>query len=167
MQKYTRIVEDYIRREIPLTKNVDIKIKKLDSTGAIFTAPLEPNINDKKIGFAGSIETLLTIAAWGWVFSLFQELDIDVKLYIRRCSFEFNSPITEAMEANVTAPSKEVLDLFKYDYFKDGKARIDISAYIGIEDNPSAQFTGTFAAVSRTYKPHSKIDNDKHAQTVS
>ncbi|MBN1499006.1 MAG: YiiD C-terminal domain-containing protein [Spirochaetes bacterium] len=148
MQSIRDSVENYIKENIPLTKTLDVKIIQLDQTGAVFSAPLEPNINDKSVGFAGSIETLLTITSWGWLFALFLKVDPKVQLYIRRCSFEFNRPVEKDLLAFIDTPDNDTIGRFFADYKTSGKARISIKAFIGEKNDPDSEFSGTFVALS-------------------
>jgi thioesterase domain-containing protein len=59
--------QNFLHEEIPLTKQMGIKINLFNDDEIIMTSPLAPNINDKGSVFGGSSSALQIISAWSLV----------------------------------------------------------------------------------------------------
>lgn len=144
------LINNYIHTKIPLTDHMGVTLTSLDESGLISIAPLKGNHNDKNIAFAGSMQTILTISAWSWVFSYFVELDSGVKLFIRRCNFEFNAPVKGKLKVKVENPGTATVDDFIAAYKTDKKARIQVHAFIEEDGVKACGFDGVFVGVNKS-----------------
>ena len=148
MHKFKTQIQNYLYQNIPLTKIMEIELESLTKSEIKMSAKLKPNKNDKDIAFAGSIQTLMTICCWSFIYSWLLEKNISAKLFIRRCSVEFDRQIdrdfTAICSIGVRGAKKDFLKNLK----NEGKARITLSASIKIENVIAAKFTGEYAAIT-------------------
>lgn len=60
-------LQTFLYQEIPLTKNMGLKIEEFSSDSIKTSAPLDNNINDKGSVFGGSSSALMIISAWSLI----------------------------------------------------------------------------------------------------
>jgi len=138
-------LEKKLYLEIPLTKYMQIKFKKIDNKNLITTAPLAPNINDKKTAFAGSISTLVTISAWSVCYLKVTQLGYkDAMIAVIKSDISYRAPITNTLVCETTIPTKEEIEIFK-NKLKDKKsASIKINSKIFQNDTLCVEFKGVY-----------------------
>ena len=54
----------YLRQQVPMTCNFDIRAGGVDDSGLVLEAPLASNFNDKQTAFAGTLASLCTLSGW-------------------------------------------------------------------------------------------------------
>src|SRR5256885_14028437 len=60
-------IEAYLRKHIPISAALGVRVRACDARGATVTAPLAPNLNHRGTVFGGSASAAAIFAAWGWL----------------------------------------------------------------------------------------------------
>ena len=151
-------LEAFLRREIPLSRSLGVKVSRLDASGLELAAPLAPNVNHKRTVFGGSLYSLAVLAAWGTVRGLLAEAGIKAHVVIGEGSLSYLRPVAGEFRAVCAVPPEEEVRRFRTALERKGKARIalrcEVRAASDPAGSPAAVFQGIFAA-SRDGRPRS------------
>lgn len=138
--------QEYLHREIPLSRAMGMRVVSYDGDRLVLDAPLEPNSNHLGTAFGGSLMTLATLAGYGWVWLHLGEPKAHV--VIRQCTSNFKRPVQKSViRAVAERPSDDVLETFQLELARNGKARIELAIFISEDDAVAVEFHATFVAV--------------------
>ncbi len=128
-------LQNKLHTQIPLTKYMNIEIKKYSTLQLTTTAPLQININDKGTAFAGSLSTLVTISAWSMCWLLAQELGFkDTSIVIFKNKTNYFKPVLNNIICQTNKPSKDEIIKLKEKLLSKRSGSITIKSSI-VEDN--------------------------------
>lgn len=138
-------LEEKLHTQIPMTKYMQLKVNSINDNKLITTAPLEPNINDKGTGFAGSLSTLVTISGWSACFLEVKKLGFDESMIaIIKSDTLYKSPITKDMKCITTLPTKEQIEVLKEKLKEKSSGSIKINSRIIEDDKVCVEFEGVY-----------------------
>lgn len=137
-------------RAMPPVAAMDIAVARLDADGLHLRAPLQANHNDKHNAFGGSLASLMTLAAWGW-------LDLQLRLaghvadvYVADSTLRYLAPVYEDLHALAAPQPPQAWTTALETFRQRGKARIAMQAQVVLADGTvAAQFSGRFAMLAR------------------
>lgn len=111
---------------------MEIDVKSWSGSRLELIAPLSANVNDKGIGFAGSIYSLAVLCGWGTVFQLLQDNGFSADIAVFKSSCDFMIPAMEDMTAVCTI-SEEVKMVLLNSFTKKGrgKAELEVEVFSG------------------------------------
>nr|WP_256368472.1 MULTISPECIES: YiiD C-terminal domain-containing protein [unclassified Marinobacterium] len=138
----------WLHQAIPLT--AAMQIDEIDYTGnqLQLSAPLEPNLNDKGTGFAGSIASIATLSGWCLLTLWLRERGIDADVMIAKSEQRYLAPVTDRLKAVATLPDDAVVEQFWQRFQEKQRARLPISVAVGNEQTVF-ELQGDYAAVQR------------------
>lgn len=139
-------LKEKLHKEIPLTKYMQINPKKIKENKLITTAPIEPNINDKQTGFAGSLSTLVTISAWSACYLLVEE-ELGFKntmIAVIKSDTSYRTPVTKELYCETTLPSKEEIERLKQKLDSKGSGSLRIKSKIIEDEKVCVDFEGIY-----------------------
>jgi thioesterase domain-containing protein len=149
-------LEDYLRREIPLSRDMGVRVASLDGKALELAAPLAPNRNHKGTAFGGSLYSLATLAAWGTVRALLAPMGpgrdgAAVHIVIVEGALNYLKPVQGAFAARCERPDEAEAARFRQALLRKGKARIALRSEVRAAgaaegEGPAAVFQGVFAA---------------------
>ncbi len=142
-------VEFYLHQNIPLSRQMGIRVTVCDDTGVRLAAPLEPNVNHMGTVFGGSASAVAMLCGWGLMHARIAEFPFATGLVIRRNQMEFDSPIDADFEAWCAAPDADKLAQFDTALANEGKARLQLDVDLLINGHCAAAFVGTYVAVKK------------------
>jgi thioesterase domain-containing protein len=122
----------------------------LDYDGSMlrFGAPLGANVNDKGCAFGGSLNGLMTLAAWGWVTLRLQLDGLDAEVYVANSQVKYLAPLYEDLIAEAMPAAGEEWSQFVETLQRHGKARIVMQARVPMAAGGEATvFSGRFVAM--------------------
>lgn len=138
-------LEEKLHTQIPLTKYMQIKVKDINEEFLITTAPLEPNINDKGTGFAGSLSTLVTISAWSACFLEATKLGHEkAMIAIIKSDTSYKRPVRKELTCKTTLVTKEQIQTLKKKLKEKGSASLRIKSQIIEDDEVCVNFEGVY-----------------------
>lgn len=139
-------LKEKLYKQIPLTKYMQIDIKELTKKDLITTAPIEPNINDKMTGFAGSLSTLVTISAWSACYLCVEEkLGFkDAMIAIIKSDTSYRAPVTKELFCKTILPTQEEVDKLKDKLLLKGSGSLKVKSQIIENGKTCVDFQGVY-----------------------
>lgn len=138
----------WLHQAIPLTAAMQIDEIHYIGNQLHLSAPLEPNLNDKGTGFAGSIASIATLSGWCLLTLWLRERGIDADVMIAKSEQRYLAPVTERLKAEATLPDDSVIEQFWQRFQEKQRARLPISVSVGNEQIVF-ELQGDYAAVQR------------------
>lgn len=138
--------EQFLHREIPITRAMGIEVVRWDDAGLALRAPLRFNHNDKGTAFAGSMYSLAALAGWSTVMLLLVEAGLKGQAVIYDSRARFVQPVTEDYQAVCPRPDAQALGAFVAAYHDEGRAKLDLAVRVLAHDTEVAVFEGRYAA---------------------
>ncbi len=143
-------LEEKLHNEIPMTKYMQLTLEELNDNNLITKAPLEPNINDKGTGFAGSLNTIATISAWCVCYLEASKLDLENSMIaIIKSDISYRAPITKDFECKTYLPSKEQIKLFEKKMKEKSSSSLKIKGEIIEDGKLCLDFEGVYVIKKR------------------
>lgn len=130
--------------EIPVTRHIGIRVASYDGERLVLSAPLEPNINHKATAFAGSLNSLVTLAGWGLIWLLLKEGDVSATIVIQDSTCSYKRPVTRDFTATCFKPDDAELAHFARMLSEKGRARLELQVEIRENDVVAVSFQGRY-----------------------
>jgi thioesterase domain-containing protein len=70
-----------------------IRTRGFDGEVLRLSAPLAANVNDKGCAFGGSLASLMTLAAWGWLMLRLDEAGLAAEVYVADSQIRYLAPL--------------------------------------------------------------------------
>ncbi len=123
---------------------MQIDVSAWDNDTLELTAPLAANINDKGIGFGGSIYSLAVLCGWGTVFQVLNDNGISADIAVYKSSCDFTLPALHDMNAlcQISAPEKRSL---LNSFAKKGRAKAELEVVVYSGGEKCATFKAKYA----------------------
>lgn len=138
-----REIERYFHAEIPLTRAMAVRVVAAATSFAV-EAPVASNSNHLRTAFGGSINSVATLAGYGYLWLLVR--GSDVHIVVRESSIRFSRPAHEIIRAVCVAPDATELETFVETLRRNGRACITLGVRVEEAGELAAEFTGTFVA---------------------
>ena len=100
-----RALRAKLRRDMPITRALGLRVVGHEGGGLVLSSPLEPNINHKGTAFAGSLNATATLAGWGTIWLALREHGIRSHVVIQDSTVHYFRPVTGDFTARCKAPS--------------------------------------------------------------
>lgn len=145
-------LEAFLRREIPLSRDMGVTVTSMENGALELGAPLEPNLNHKRTAFGGSLYSLAVLSAWGTVRRILKDARLDdCHVVIVEGALSYLKPVAGEFRARCEGPSAAEAEKFRQAVIRKGKARLALRCEVRPADaepgdGPSAAFQGVFAA---------------------
>src|ERR1700686_1757934 len=104
---YMQALQATFDHEIPITREIGIRVAHYDGEQLALTAPIERNINHKATAFAGSLNSVVTLAGWGMIWLLLKELDSGGTFVVQDSGSHYRRPVTQDFTAICYRPDAE------------------------------------------------------------
>ena len=150
MDEYTSAIEALqatFDHEIPITRQIGIKVAHYDGEQLALTAPIERNINHKATAFAGSLNSVVTLAGWGMIWLLLKELHIAATIVIQDSASHYRRPVTRDFTAICYRPGREQVEQFARALREKGRARLELAVTISERAVLVMSFQGRYVAL--------------------
>lgn len=116
-------------------------------------APISPNLNHKSTAFAGSLNSVLTLAGWGLVWLLLQEWGLAGTVVIQESTCRYLHPVHEDFVARCARPSQEELERFQAQLRGRGKGRLELKVDVSAGERPEVTFWGRYVVHIQSQSP--------------
>ncbi len=143
-----RTLEAYLRAHIPLSRGMRVRVVELQGARIALSAPLRPNWNHQRTAFGGSIATLGLLAGWSLIHAHLENAGIPHNLVVKCLSVDYSRPITGALTARAELPPTANWNRFLSALKRHNKWSIVIEASLQQDDQPAAQLSATFVALT-------------------
>ncbi|WP_122740102.1 thioesterase domain-containing protein [Pseudomonas viridiflava] len=140
-------LEQVLHHDIPLTREMGIRVIDWQNHRLRLHLPLAPNVNHKSTLFGGSLYCGAVLAGWGWLHLRLREAGIDDgHIVIQDGQISYPLPVREDAIAVCYAPDVAQWDRFITTYQRRGRARLELPTRIHAQDSDESavKFTGQF-----------------------
>ena len=144
---YIQALQATFDHEIPITREIGLRVAHYDGEQLALAAPLERNINHKSTAFAGSLNSVVTLAGWGMIWLLLKELGISATIVIQDSTNYYRRPVTRDFTAICSRPGTEQVEQFARMLREKGRARLELAATIHEQNVLVMSFQGRYVAL--------------------
>lgn len=147
MNRDSRYLESILHHDIPLTRDMGLKVLDWQAQQLRLQLPLEANVNHKSTMFGGSLYCGAVLAGWGWLHLRLKEEGIeDGHIVIQEGQISYPLPVTGDAVAICSAPEDKVWKKFLAMYQRHGRARLTLHSRVvnvGSKDD-AVRFAGQY-----------------------
>jgi len=147
MSRDSRYLESILHHDIPLTREMGLKVLAWQHGQLQLHLPLQANINHKSTMFGGSLYCGAVLAGWGWLhLSLREEGIEDGHIVIQEGQISYPLPVTQDATVHCMAPEEKVWKRFVATYKRYGRARLSLETWVVNEgsETRAVAFTGQY-----------------------
>jgi len=144
MMDLIQALQQTLEHEIPLTQHLALQVISYDERGLTLGAPLAPNINHKRTAFAGSLNSVVTLAGWGLLWLILQEEEIPARVVIQDSACNYQRPVSDDFTAFCQKPAPAEIARMVEALRKRGRARIELHVEIRNATAVAVSFTGRY-----------------------
>jgi thioesterase domain-containing protein len=140
-------LEEVLHRDIPLTRDMGLRVIDWQQHRLRLHLPLAPNVNHKSTLFGGSLYCGAVLAGWGWLHLRLREAGIeDGHIVIQDGQISYPLPVRGDAIALCEAPDDTQWNRFVATYQRRGRARLVLQTRITAQgsDEDAVRFTGQF-----------------------
>jgi thioesterase domain-containing protein len=131
MSTDSRYLESVLHHDIPLTRDMGLRVLDWREQQLSLYLPLDPNVNHKSTMFGGSLYCGAVLAGWGWLHLRLKEEGItDGHIVIQEGQINYPLPVTGDATAICPAPDERVWKKFLAMYQRYGRARLVLQTRI-------------------------------------
>ena len=140
-------LESVLHHDIPLTRDMGLKVLDWQEQQLRLHLPLDANVNHKSTMFGGSLYCGAVLAGWGWLHLRLQEEGIeDGHIVIQEGQISYPLPVTGDAIAICPSPSAAVWEKFLTMYQRYGRARLTLHTRVinTGSDEDAVTFSGQY-----------------------
>ncbi|WP_426618654.1 YiiD C-terminal domain-containing protein [Pseudomonas rustica] len=131
MSTDSHYLESVLHHDIPLTRDMGLRVLDWREQQLSLYLPLDPNVNHKSTMFGGSLYCGAVLAGWGWLHLRLKEEGItDGHIVIQEGQINYPLPVTGDATAICPAPDERVWKKFLAMYQRYGRARLVLQTRI-------------------------------------
>lgn len=139
-------LQQYMHRNIPLSRAMEISVVEASGDGITLSAPLAPNINHQSTVFGGSASAVAILSAWALLHVRMLEQKITSRVVIQRNTMSYEKPIVGTFTANAIIPDSATWDKFVAMLARKKVARISVTAMLRCNGEKVGELEGDFVA---------------------
>lgn len=142
-------LNQHIHTAIPITTTMQIDATAYDGKSIRLQAPLAPNINDKKTGFAGSLAVIATFSGWCLLHIKLCELGINADIAVYKSDMRYIEPANSDFSSYTVFNNDSDIDSFVKELTDKGKAKIELTTLVNDEDKQVVELQGKYVAFTK------------------
>lgn len=146
MRQRLKYLEDTLHKEVPLTRDMGVRVEAHDGRELVFSADLAPNINIHGTAFGGSLYSICAVVCWGMLHLKFDEAGIEGHSVLGDARISYRRPVKSHIVARCQLPSDGSFETFIEAVKIGDRARFELVAEIYTNDKPAVTFTGSYSA---------------------
>ncbi len=136
------------RKSIPLLEAMELRFTRFGDYRLRVDVPLEPNINDKRTGFGGSISALATTAGWAVVSLLLRPRMGEYDVMVAESHIRYLAPATCNFYA-IAAVTESAIKTFYGLLEKQHQGRLTVQVVVEQDGKQIAVYTGTYKVAQK------------------
>lgn len=147
MNRDSRYLESILHHDIPLTRDMGLKVLDWQARQLRLFLPLEANVNHKSTMFGGSLYCGAVLGGWGWLHLALREEGIeDGHIVIQEGQISYPLPVTRDATVICQAPEEKVWKRFLATYRRYERARLTLQTQVinAGSEAPAVQFVGQY-----------------------
>jgi thioesterase domain-containing protein len=136
-------LEQILHSEIPISRDMGIRVAYYDGTRLKLDAPLAPNTNHKSTAFGGSLYSIAVLCGWGLLHLKLADARIHKHIVIQESSIRYLHPVEHDLHAECRLDD-EAFNRFLLTLKKHDRARISLAAIVTDENLTAVEFSGRY-----------------------
>jgi thioesterase domain-containing protein len=147
MSRESRQLESVLHHDIPLTRDMGLKVLDWHDQQLRLHLPLDANVNHKSTMFGGSLYCGAVLAGWGWLHLRLKEEGItDGHIVIQEGQISYPLPVTGDANVLCQAPDPVIWKKFLTTFQRYSRARLTLHTRVVNEgrDEDAVRFTGQY-----------------------
>ncbi|MCE0462826.1 thioesterase domain-containing protein [Pseudomonas uvaldensis] len=147
MNRDSRYLESILHHDIPLTRDMGLKVLDWHARQLRLFLPLAANVNHKSTMFGGSLYCGAVLGGWGWLHLALREDGIeDGHIVIQEGQISYPLPVTGDATVVCDAPDEQVWKRFLGTYRRYGRARLTLQTQVlnDASDEAAVRFEGQY-----------------------
>jgi thioesterase domain-containing protein len=144
-------LERTLHTELPVTQHLGIRVVAASLERVELTAPLAANHNHRGTAFAGSLNSLATLAGWSWMWLLLRRHGLQAQVIIQDSTISYDRPVTGDFAATCAGTDPAAAARFLGGLARRGRSRLKLTVEVRDQQGPAVSFTGRFVAVSAKF----------------
>lgn len=141
-------LQQYLYDHIPLSKAMQVEVKRVHADEVVVAAPLAPNINHRETVFGGSASAVAILAAWSLLHTRLQSAGIESRLVIQGNTMHYDLPVAGDFIARAFIEQEDSWQHFIRMLTRKGKARITVSSVLEYNGMQAGRLSGEFVALA-------------------
>lgn len=143
----TQEIEQFITAQIPLARSMGFRVRQVDESCARVEAPLEPNKNHLGTTFGGSLNAILLLTCYAWLFNVLKARGFSYHVVLKSSQAFYFKAVDKDFTAICRAPEPSELDRFLKTLEKKQRAQIVLKASVENELGEACRLEGIFVAM--------------------
>jgi thioesterase domain-containing protein len=141
-------LQQYLHDHIPLSKAMQVEVRRVQPEEIILAAPLAPNINHRETVFGGSASAVAILAAWSLLHARLTRAGIDSRLVIQSNTMHYELPIDGTFTARSFIEEAADWQQFIRMLSRKGRARISVTSLLEYDGKRVGRLQGEFVALA-------------------
>jgi len=141
-----KYLEETLHKEVPLTRDMGVRVEAHDGQELVFSADLQPNINIHGTAFGGSLYSICAVVCWGMLHLKFQEAGLPGHSVLGGAKINYKRPIKSHIVARCKLPEDGSFESFLETLKGGERARVELIAEIFADEKLAVQFVGSYSA---------------------
>lgn len=135
-----------IHKQIPIAREMGIRVEEYRDGKLILSAPLARNINHASTAFGGSLNALATLACWGQLAIIQWNMQMHAHIVIQESRIAFKAPVKKDFTAICERPPADQIRRFAKMLRRKGVGRLDLFARVTDGTCVAVEFFGRYVA---------------------
>ena len=143
MKRRIQALERTLHREVPLTRQMGIRVEDHDGSELVVKADFAPNVNIHGTAFGGSLFSICAITGWGLLHLKFDEAGVAAQSVLGEAGIRYLRPVRGEIEARCRLP--EDFDHFMQRVLQGQRAAVRLEAVIRTGGRERVRFQGDYS----------------------
>ena len=143
-----RLMQDRLNKEIPISRQMGLKVEKANITEVVVSAPIAPNVNHQGTVFGGALASALLVSGWCLAEIRLREWGHQGHIVVMKSEIDYLCPVDSDFLATCRLNDEKKWEEFRRVLEQRKKARIWLeSTILNKEGNPAVKLNGLFVAL--------------------
>ncbi len=138
-------LQAYLSARIAPARALGLSVESAEPV--IIAAPLEPNVNDKGTGFAGSLFSVAALAGWAQAMRWCATQSLEAEVLLQASKVQFLAPARAGFRATALEPPPSQQEKLARMLTRGGRGRIEIAVSVNCQETPVMSFAGVYAVI--------------------
>lgn len=136
----------YLTARIAPARALGLRLEAVDPL--TIAAPLEPNLNDKGTGFAGSLFSVAALAGWALLTRWCLAEGLDAEVVLQSSTARFLAPARAGFRAVAHQPPPAERDRLRRMLARRGRGRAELAVDVKCHEAIVMSFSGAYAVIA-------------------
>jgi len=135
-----------LHKEVPLTRQMGVRVVDFDGIRLVVTADFGPNVNIHGTAFGGSQFSICAVAGWALLHMKYEDAGVHALSVLGDASIKYLLPVKGEIRAVCGLPEDGTFEPFMKRVANSEKAAITLVTEILTDDRAAARFQGRYSA---------------------